>query len=195
MGEETAPRLVAIVPAAGRSARMGTPKQLLPVNARPMVLGVIDALRAGGADALTLVVSSQLRDRLGDLSAGVRIVINDDETSEMIDSVRMGVATSGPCDGYLVCPSDAAGIAADDVRRCVGAFHQTPEQIIIASHAGRRGHPVIFPATLASVVRSRECDAGLNQLARNRPQLVRVVECVSPGTVTNVNTREDYERL
>jgi molybdenum cofactor cytidylyltransferase len=195
MGEETAPRLVAIVPAAGRSARMGTPKQLLPVNARPMVLGVIDALRAGGADALTLVVSSQLRDRLGDLSAGVRIVINDDETSEMIDSVRMGVATAGPCDGYLVCPSDAAGIAADDVRRCVGAFHQTPEQIIIASHAGRRGHPVIFPATLASVVRSRECDAGLNQLARNRPQLVRVVECVSPGTVTNVNTREDYERL
>ena len=199
MGETKAPRprlqLVAIVPAAGRSARMGTPKQLLPVRDRPMLLGVVDALLAGGADALALVIPPHLRERLGDLSAGVRIVTNDRETSEMIDSIRMGLDASGPCDGYLVCPSDAAGITADDVRRCADAFRETPDRIVIASHGGRRGHPVIFPATLADAVRSRECDAGLNQLARNRPNLVRIVKCDSRGTITNVNTRDEYERL
>ncbi len=195
MGETKAPRLVAIVPAAGRSARMGTPKQLLPVNDKPMLLGVVDALLAGGADALTVVASSQLRERLGELSPVVQIVINDDAASEMIDSIRLGLEASKRCDGYLVCPSDAAGITAGDIRRCVNALRETPDRIIIASHRGRRGHPMIFPAALADVVRSRECDAGLNQLARNRPGLVRVVECGSRGTVTNVNTREDYERL
>ena len=195
MGDTNVPRVVAIVPAAGRSARMGAPKQLLPVQGRPMVIGVVDALRTGGADAVVLVAHSQLRDSLGGLSPDVRVAINDDATSEMIDSVRIGMNAAQDCDGYLVCPADAAGVTAADVRRCVNAFRETPERIVIASHNGRRGHPVIVPSSLAQVVNSRECDAGLNRLARNRSELIRIVECASPGTLTNVNTRDDYERL
>lgn len=174
---------------------MGTPKQLLPVAGRPMVLGVVDALRAGGADAVVLVTHSELRDSLRELSPELRIVINVDARSEMIDSIRIGMNAAPDCDGYLVCPADAAGITADDIRRCIDAFRGTPEKIVVASHAGRRGHPVILPSSLADAVRSRECDAGLNQLARNRPELVTTVECTSRGTITNVNTRDDYQGL
>ena len=188
------PRIVAIVPAAGRSARMGTAKQLLPVNGRAMLLGVLDALRAGGADALVLVTHSQLRDRLVELSPDVRIAINDDAGSAMIDSVRIGMEAAGACDGYLVCPADAAGIAADDVRRCVEAFRESPQRIIVAAHGERRGHPVILPRALGDVVRSPECDAGLNQLARGRPELVSVIRS-GPSGLSNVNTPDDYDRL
>src|SRR5687768_17767520 len=65
-----APRVVAIVPAAGRSSRMGAPKQLLPVRDKPMLLGVIDAVRGGGADDVVLVTHSELREALPDLSSG-----------------------------------------------------------------------------------------------------------------------------
>jgi molybdenum cofactor cytidylyltransferase len=115
----------------------------------------------------------------------------------MIDSIRIGLKNADHDDvaGYLVCPCDAAGLAAADVRRCLDAFAETADHIVIATHGGRRGHPILFPASLASAVHSPECDAGLNRLARNRPQLVREVSCESCGTVANVNTREDYERL
>lgn len=188
--------IIAIVPAAGRSARMGTMKQMLPVNGLPMVMQVLDALLGGGADEVILVAHEALRAALPDLPPRVRIVANDDPDTAMIDSVRIGTAAAGehPA-GILVCPADAAGVAAGDVRRCIDAFRASPDRIVIATHHRRRGHPLIFPALLAEGVRSGECDTGLNQLARNRPALVRTVECDSPGAVANVNTPEDYQRL
>ena len=188
------PRIVAIVPAAGRSARMGTVKQLLNVGGRPMLLGVLETLRAGGADELVLVTHSKLRDQLGTLPRDLRIAINDDSGSTMIDTIRIGMDAAPPCDGNLVCPADAAGITAEDVRRCAAAFRESPHLIIIAGHDGRRGHPVIFPHALAEVVRSRECDPGLNMLARSHPHLVRVIPCAA-SALANVNTPEDYDRL
>ena len=40
------PRVFAIVPAAGRSRRMGTPKQLLDVGGRTMLAAVLEPLAA-----------------------------------------------------------------------------------------------------------------------------------------------------
>ncbi|HEV2294477.1 MAG TPA: nucleotidyltransferase family protein [Tepidisphaeraceae bacterium] len=187
--------VAAIVPAAGRSGRMGTPKQLLDLDGKPMLLGIVEALLAGGAARVTVVASSPLLQKFPAFPSAVTIAINDDPQTEMIDSIRIGLAASVGFDGYLVCPSDAAKIAAADVRRCIDAFTATPDRIVIATHNGRRGHPLLFPASLAAVVHASECDAGLNQLARNRPQLVREVKCDSAGTITNVNTPADYEKL
>lgn len=174
---------------------MGTPKQLLDVDGKPMLLGIVDALLGGGASRVTVVANAGLRERFPPLPPIVGFAMNDDPQTEMIDSIRIGLGSSPAADGYLICPSDAARITAADVRRCVNAFAQSPDRIIIAAHNGKRGHPTIFPQSLASVVRSRECDAGLNHLARNRPHLVREVACDSAGTVSNVNTPADYEKL
>lgn len=193
--EPAASTITAIIPAAGRSGRMGRPKQLLDVDGKPMLLGIVDALLGGGATRITVITSSALREKLPPLPPLVGVAVNDDPRTEMIDSIRIGLTSSGPSDGFLICPSDAAGITAGDVQRCIAAFAETPDRIVIATHAGRRGHPTIVPAALAVVVQSAECDTGLHHLARNRPQLVREVACDSPGTVTNVNTPADYEKL
>ncbi len=193
--EPAASTITAIIPAAGRSGRMGTPKQLLEVDGKSMLLGIIDALLDGGATRVIIVTSSPLLEKLPPLPPLVDVAMNDDPRTEMIDSIRIGLIASGRCDGFLICPSDAAGIAAADVRRCIAAFTETPDRIVIATHAGRRGHPMIVPAALAAVVQSVECDTGLHHLARNRPQRVREVACDSPGTVANVNTPADYEKL
>ena len=179
---------------------MGTSKQLLDVGGRPMVLGVIDALLAGGVSRVILVVNAEVEARFrGGLPAQVLLARNDDRDSGMIESIRIGLVAAErddpPPTGYLVCPCDAAGLTASDVRRCIAAFAESPERIIVATFAARRGHPVIFPASLAEVVRSAECDGGLNHLVRNRAGNVGEVACESLGTVANVNTPADYERL
>ena len=160
-----------------------------------MLLGVVNTLLSGGVKRVTIVASREVQRQLSALPECVGVVVNGDSASEMIDSIRLGLQRSDDAAGYLICPCDAAGIAAEDVRRCLDAFVATPDRIIVATHGSRRGHPIIFPASLAAAVCSPECDAGLNRLARNRPQLVREVACESPGTVANVNTPEDYKRL
>ena len=94
---------------------------------------------------------------------------------QMIDSIRIGLDAAG------VRPAAAAAIwcaratrRASRRRTSAGAWTRSrrrPDRIVVATHAGRRGHPMIFPASLAEAVRSAECDGGLTGWRRNRPQL------------------------
>ncbi|MBU0716896.1 MAG: NTP transferase domain-containing protein, partial [Planctomycetes bacterium] len=131
----------------------------------------------------------------------VLLAHNPDENSAMIDSVRIGLrrwldqGTITDQDGFLVCPADHPGISTADFDACIVAFRAAPDRIVIASRAGRRGHPLIFPATLAGFVRSPACDAGLNALPRAFPERIVLVACASPGVTTDIDTPVDFDRL
>jgi CTP:molybdopterin cytidylyltransferase MocA len=177
---------------------MGRPKQTLDAGGRPMLRAVLDAILAGGAARAVVVTRSELAAELGvDRLAGVVLAINDEPASEMIDSVRIGLraAQAGSADaaplGFLVCPADHPGLAADDVRKCVDEFRRGPDRIVVAAHGGRAGHPIIFPAALAPEVDSTACDGGLNGLRRSHADRVMLVECASAAVVKDVDTPGD----
>jgi molybdenum cofactor cytidylyltransferase len=192
------PRIVAIVPAAGRSRRMGADKQLLDVKGRPMLLAVVESLAAAEVDGVIVVTRTPIAHALPSPSpTNVTVLCPEPECPEMIDSIRAGIAecqARGGLDagaGVLVCPADQPGITTADVEACLAAFRAAPQCIIIATHAGRRGHPIIFPAGLVDFVRSAACGAGLNALPHSFADRVLHVECASPGVATDVDTRGD----
>jgi molybdenum cofactor cytidylyltransferase len=195
------PQVFAIIPAAGRSTRMGQPKQLLPVGDRPMLEWVIETVLQGHIAGLCVVTSSDVDEALL-LGEDPRYVlaINDDPTSEMLDSVRLGLeALTHACDvtdtdGYLVCPGDMPLVLAEDVEAVTYEYRRHPQCIAIASHGGRRGHPMAFPAALASELATL-CERGLNALPDLHPGRVRLVERDSDGVLRDVNTPAEFERL
>ena len=195
-------RVFAIVPAAGRSRRMGRAKQLLDLGGRPMLLATVEPLAAAQI-AGVMVVTHRLiaRQISAALPAGVLLGRNDDEHSEMIDSVRLGLrawferASVAERDGFLVCPADHPGITAADFDACLRAFRRDAGRIVVASRAGRRGHPIIFPASLAPFVQSPACDRGLNALPRAFPESVVLVACRSPAVTRDIDTEADCDRV
>ena len=199
----TAPaRVLAIVPAAGRSRRMGAAKQLLDVGGTTMLDALLAPLMAARVSGVLLVTHSGLVDRLAlDRFLNLFVALNDDETSEMIDSVRIGLDAwharqpIGDRDGFLICPADHPGISTADFDACIAAFEGAPDRIVVAARAGRRGHPMIFPAALAGVVRSGVCDRGLNALPRAHADRVVCVECPSPGVTRDIDTPAEYRGL
>jgi len=215
----TPPRVVAIIPAAGQSRRMGRPKQLLEVDGRPMLLGLLDTLAAPGITQSIVVTTPAIAQslKLADV-AGVALCFNEDPATEMIDSVRLGLGARlgmradqsrdregavnpeqreplpahGAPDGFLICPADHPNLSAADVRACLDAFARQPDRIIIAARDGRRGHPIIIPAALVEFVQSAACDGGLNALPRAMSERVVLVACDSPGILRDVDTPDDY---
>ncbi|RMF73515.1 MAG: nucleotidyltransferase family protein [Planctomycetota bacterium] len=196
-------RVLAIVPAAGRSRRMGRDKQLIPIGGRPMLLDVIENLRASKVAAIVVVTRTEIAAAAlppGKRTDRVRVLFNDDPRSEMIDSIRLALrefadkpAPDGvqSFDGVLVCPADQPGISAADHNRCIDVFAESSDRIIVATCGPRRGHPIIFPAAMIEFVLSDACDAGLRELPHRHADRVLEVPCVSRGVVRDIDTPDD----
>ena len=195
-------RVFAIVPAAGRSRRMGTPKQFLDVGGRTMLDALLQPLLAADIAGVLLVTHQGIAEQLSlPDDPRIQLAANEDEHSEMIDSIRIGLRAwrkreqINDADGFLVCPADHPGITTKDFNRCVTGFCSAPDRIVIATRAGKRGHPIIFPAALTAFVESSACDAGLNALPRQHADHIVHVECTSAGVSRDIDTPQDYEAL
>ena len=194
-------QVFAVIPAAGRSERMGCPKQLLPFGETTLLESVIEAALTGGSDGLCVVTHRAIDAELA-LGEDPRFItaINDDPRSQMLDSILIGIAALRrrcevrDCDAILVCPGDAAGVTAADVRASIAECRRHPDSIVVAAHEGRRGHPVIIPLSLEGEV-AAGLDGGLRALMVRHPERVRIVECASPGVLEDIDTPADYARL
>jgi len=180
-----------------------------------MVGSVVRTLLDVALDAVVVVTRSELVARL-DLPIDKRlsVAVNDDASSQMIDSIRIGLSVllddgaaprgaevdkptpmdrASECTGILVVPGDMPGLAVATCRLSVEAYRREPTKIIVAAHNGRRGHPLIFPATLRSVV--HQLDGGLNALLDSHRDRVRLVEAGDAAVLVDVDTWDQYRSL
>lgn len=180
---------------------MGHPKQLLPINGRPMLAEVCEPLLACSMVEGALIVTHRaIADALCSLAGPhFKFVLNDDPESEMIDSIRLGTQTLQqmlwlhPVAGVLIVPGDQPGLQLDDVERCCRCWSEQPESIVIATHEGRRGHPLILPASLFAAVEGPVCDEGLRALIEAETDRIVYVASENPAVVRNLNTPQEYQ--
>lgn len=162
-----------IVPAAGRSSRMGAWKPLLPWGATTVCGAVIDTVLAARLCPV-LVAGYRASDLLAAFAGrpGIRLVENAEWERGMLGSIRAGLSaiiadiddSAGPA-GFFVAPADMprlplaafAAVAAEAGRR---AAEGRPSAVFAAS-GERLGHPVWIPATLFGGLTALEPDSRL----------------------------------
>src|SRR5687768_475981 len=137
----------AIVLAAGRSSRMGTPKAQLEIESGTTFLErCVKVLRDAGCRYVIAVVSAEddWAARLADV-AGAAVVINDLQGSQQIDSLRLGLAhLPEDCTGVVVLPVDMPKVAVATIQKLMTAFSEGQAPVVVPQYDGRNGHPVIF---------------------------------------------------
>lgn len=90
--ERSTIRIWGIVPAAGLSRRMGRPKQILRFGASTVTGTVVGTLLSADPAGVVVVTRRTLLDGLAlPADPRVRCLINDDDASEMIDSIRLAL--------------------------------------------------------------------------------------------------------
>ena len=100
--------IYSIIPAAGKSKRMGGNKYLLPINNKSMIKAVVDNLLDANLKNIYMVISknSDICSEVKDYN--IKILINDLENSEMADSLRVALKhiKMNDNDGVLIVPAD-----------------------------------------------------------------------------------------
>jgi molybdenum cofactor cytidylyltransferase len=198
-------RFFAVIPAAGNSTRMGAAKLLLPMNGGTIIEKTLAAWQASQVGSIVVVVRPDDRD-LVDLCRiyGAKVVTPPVPPPEMKDSVQYGLrhieANFAPTadDAWLLAPADMPNLSPRVIDLLISAHNPTQSTILVPTLAGKRGHPVLFPWTLAAEVFSLPDTEGLNVLRQRHHS--REIACDSvepPGSFafSDIDTPEDYKRL
>lgn len=189
--------ICAVVPAAGRSERMGVPKLLLPLAGTPIIARVVDALREAQLDEIRVVLGGE-REALAQVleAPRVRFVTTAKPYGDMLASIRSGLRGLPPdCEAVLVALGDQPMITPTLVRRVIHAFRGAAQTIVLPAHAGRRGHPVLLSIRHVPEVLESYDGVGLRGLIAAHPDEVIEVEVDDPAAFEDVDTPEDYARM
>jgi molybdenum cofactor cytidylyltransferase len=194
----------AIIPAAGRSQRMGRPKLLLPWGDSTILERVLATWRASRVDHVVVVVhpsDDEIARRCTAVNA--EVVRPEVPPAEMKDSValaldRIAAWRPGATDAWLMAPADMPGLAVRTIDELVHHYQAALQSvdalpsIWAPRHQGRRGHPVLFPWSMAAEVSQLAPGEGINALLARHE--VRHLETDAPA-IDDLDTPEDYERL
>jgi len=188
--------IYAILLAAGASRRMGTNKLLLPYGGESVIRHIVKTLLASGVDGIVIVtghdpeaIHIELREY------PVRYAHNCDFESGMLSSVRCGLRErSHDCDAVIVALGDHPTLDASVISRMI-AEHRKGAQIVVPSHNGKRGHPLLFSMRYAEAVLTRYDDCGLRGLIREYAAEVVEIACDEDSATLDMDTPEDYVAL
>lgn len=183
-----------LVLAAGRSARLGRPKQLLPFRGRPLLDAVLDVARACPA-AQRLVALGGAAD---DVRAAVdlrdfEVVVNTAYGTGCSSSIAASVPRlAAGTDVVVLLLGDQPGVTTDAVRRLLDGRGDAP--LAVCRYDDGIGHPFAFGGAVLPDLAQLHGDKAVWKLLEQRA--ADVVEVAVPGAVPlDVDTQQDYERL
>lgn len=180
-----------IIPAAGKSKRMGVNKYLLPINNKSMIRAVVDNLLAANLENIYLVISKN-SDIYGEVKDyNIKILINDLESSEMADSLRAALKhiKMNDNDGVLIIPADMPFIKINTLQLLINHFISNNEMIIIPTYEGRKGHPVIFPS---KIIYDLFYENTLRDVIKKHEAKIQYIKVNDKGILFDIDTEEDY---
>jgi len=188
-----APRIAAVVLAAGQSTRMGPNNKLLAdLNGKPLIASTIGQIEASGVDHIVVVTGHQS----GSVKAALKestasFVHNANYADGLATSVRAGVAAVQDYDAAFICLGDMPLIRADDMRRMIAAFNVEEGRTLVAPVQGRKlGNPVLWGQEHFVSLMSLEGDRGARGLLEARRDQIVEIQVEHDGIMRDADTPE-----
>jgi molybdenum cofactor cytidylyltransferase len=190
-------RVAGLILAAGASARMGRPKQLLDWGGRALVRVAAEVALAARLDPVLAVVGGAREDVEAALAGlPLRFVVNADYAAGQSTSLRAGVSALGPeLDGAVVLLGDQPLITAAIVERLVAEWRASGAPIVAPVYAGQRGNPVVFARAVFSELLAIQGDQGARAVLAADPSRVHLVPFEDARPLSDIDTPADYQRL
>ncbi len=193
-----APRVAAVVLAAGRSSRMAPRNKLLVPGAdgHAMVTRVVDQVLGSAARPVLVVVGHQSAEVERALEGRpVRFVRAEDYGDGLSASLRAGIAAvPEDVSAALVCLGDMPLVTARMLDRLVTAYDPDEGRtIVVPTHRGRRGNPVLWDARWFAEIAAVVGDTGARALLAAHAEHAVEVEIGEDAVLRDFDTPETLE--
>jgi molybdenum cofactor cytidylyltransferase len=189
------PRVAALVLAAGLSSRMAPHNKLLAVlpNGKRMITETVERALASTATPVIVVTGhqdQQIREALTGLQ--VRFVYAPDYAEGMAASIRAGIAAmSATIGAALICLGDMPLVEPSTLDQIIAAYDTAEgREIIIPTHDGQRGNPILWGRQFFVELLHLAGDAGARQVLYKHMEYVSEVTAESDAVLRDFDTPE-----
>ncbi len=179
---------------------MGRPKLLLPWRGQTVIEAVLAAWRASHASHVVVVVDSEDDSQLGEIVQRCGCdVVHASAPPDMKASVQCALDeierrwNPAEHDAWLLAPADFPTLDTAWIDALLAAYDPRTLQPLVPCCDNRRGHPVLFPWSLATAARRLPDDAGIKRLLVDHPP--REIAMGDSSMFANMNTPDEYQRL
>src|SRR5215467_5549073 len=188
--------LAAVIFSGGASSCMGSPKALLLYQGRPFLehlleittrpeIGARKVVLGADADSIAKVISLKAHE----------MVINPAWEKGQLSSIQAAVRKlPAGTDGMLLCLIDHPLISSALVGELIAQFYKSKKPIVLPVYEGRRGHPVIFSASLYDELLRAPLETGARSVVWAHADEVDEVRTNEEGCVLNLNDPETLNR-
>jgi molybdenum cofactor cytidylyltransferase len=192
----------ALIPACGKSTRMGRPKLALSLGGRTVLASVIAALRTAGIEHILVVTGPHVPELVPIAEQeGADVLLLGKETPDMRATVEHGLRWledrfhPRDQDDWLLIPADHPTLDAAVISQLLAARAAHPDRsIVVPTHHGRRGHPALIAWQHVAAIRAFPPGLGLNAYLRSQHQETLEMPVENPHILLDLDTPEDYDR-
>jgi len=185
--------LAAAILSGGESRRMGSPKALIPYRGTTFAGHLLDVVKHPRVGIIRIVLGAgaeKIRERL-QLDPAI-VVLNPDWEQGQLSSIQAAVRSlpKNETAGLILCPVDHPIVSAELVAQLISEFDSAGKSIVLPAYRGRRGHPVIFRASLYEELLAASPEIGARQVVWAHQADVVEVPTEEKGVVLNLNDPE-----
>jgi molybdenum cofactor cytidylyltransferase len=186
----------AVILAAGASSRFGSQKLLAPLEGRPLLQHVLDAVGTAGIHDAVVVLGRDAEDVSGSIRwRSERIARNPQPERGLSASLAVGAAALDPrLQAAVILLGDQPRVSPALIRRLVEIAAGSDRPIVVPRYAGGGGrNPVVLRRDAWHLAAEASGDRGLGPLITARPWLV--LEVPVAGGNPDVDTPGDLAAI
>ncbi|MDM9652319.1 nucleotidyltransferase family protein [Pseudomonas sp. CW003PS] len=188
--------IAALMLAAGYSRRFGADKRRLVLADGRSLLAASLALPCSMLEDVWLVLRPDEALTELELPQGVHIVQNPATAEGMGHSLAAGaqrLLAESHADAVAIFLADMPSIRRHSLEALMACA--APDRIVLPSHQGKRGHPVLFGRNFWPQLATLSGDAGAKPVLQQNPNAVSIVELDDPGVLQDIDTPADLSQL
>jgi molybdenum cofactor cytidylyltransferase len=185
--------------AAGRSGRLGTPKQILVYEGKTLLRHSVEAALGTGMQPVLVVIGANHRiiEKELNAEAGIRIVVNKGWEEGMASSIRCGVEAAMQMerglDGLIIMVCDQPFVRTELLQTLFQTQQETDMPVVASSYRDNPGVPALFHKSFFNKLLSLKGDTGARKIMKDQAGLVQLVDF--PEGETDIDTLNDFKEL